>query len=201
MPQVEPCIIQNVDPIHHFNELFAKARLACTDDPTAMVLATVGSDGRPSVRFVLLRGVDGRGFVFYTNLDSRKARELDAHPYAALCVHWAPLARQVRVEGSVEQVSPEEADAYFATRPRESQIGAWASRQSAHLDSREELEARVREFEERFKDRTVPRPPFWSGFRVAPMRIEFWTSRAGRLHERVVYTRSGEAWETELLYP
>lgn len=173
----------------------------CSDDPTAVVLATVGLDGRPSARFVLLRGVDARGFVFYTNLDSRKARELQAHPHAALCMHWAPLARQVRVEGPVEPVAPEEADSYFASRPRESQIGAWASRQSAHLDSREELERRVREFEQRFENQDVPRPPFWSGFRIAPARIEFWTSKPGRLHERVVYTRAGDAWETEMLYP
>lgn len=190
-----------MDPIRQFSDLFAEARSACTDDPTAMVLATVGLDGRPSARFVLLRGVDTRGFVFYTNLDSRKARELQTHPHAALCIHWAPLGRQVRVEGPVEPVAPEEADSYYASRPRESQIGAWASRQSAHLESREELERRVREFEQRFDGRDVPRPPFWSGFRIAPARIEFWTSKPGRLHERVVYTRAGDAWDTEMLYP
>jgi pyridoxamine 5'-phosphate oxidase len=166
-----------------------------------MVLATVGADGRPAARFVLLRGFDARGFVFYTNLGSRKSRELQACPYAALTIHWAVLGRQIRVEGRVEQVSDAEADEYFASRPRESQIGAWASRQSERLVSREELEQRTRECDARFGAKPVPRPPFWSGFRVVPDAIEFWTSRPGRLHDRVLYRRRDGRWDEQLLFP
>ena len=165
-----------------------------------MVLSTVDPDGRPSARYVLLKGVDDRGFVFYTNLESRKARALAAHPYAALTFYWPP-ATQVRIEGDVERVSDADADAYFATRPRGSQIGAWASQQSAALASRAALDARVREVEDRFADAAVTRPPFWSGFRVVARSIEFWTRDPARLHERVVFQRGTGEWTRSLLFP
>jgi pyridoxamine 5'-phosphate oxidase len=192
------------DPIAYFRSLLAEAEgvdRVLLPEPTAMSLATVGADGQPSLRIVLLKGVDDRGFVFYTNCESRKGRELLAHPRAALCFHWQPLERQVRIEGRAEPVAPEEADAYFATRARLSQIGAWASLQSRPLASDAELEARVREVEERYAGRQVPRPPFWSGFRVRPERIEFWRNRAFRLHERLLYERDGAAWRVQHLFP
>jgi pyridoxamine 5'-phosphate oxidase len=192
------------DPIERFRALLAEAEAidrTLLPEPTAMMLATVGDDGRPSLRVVLLKGVDERGFVFYTNYESRKGRELLAQPQAALCFHWQPLERQVRIEGDVEPVAPEEADAYFATRARLSQIGAWASRQSRPLASDAELDERVHEMEERFAGGAVPRPPYWSGFRVLPRRIEFWRNRAFRLHERLVYERDGESWRVTRLYP
>ena len=166
-----------------------------------MSLSTVGADGQPSARMVLLKGVDQRGFVFYTNFESRKGRELLANPRAALCFHWQPLELQVRIEGSAERIPDEEADAYFATRPRVSQLGAWASHQSATLSSDEELDARVREIEERFAGHEVPRPPHWSGFRVMPVSIEFWRHRAFRLHERRLFERVDGEWRMRLLYP
>jgi pyridoxamine 5'-phosphate oxidase len=192
------------DPIAYFRALLTAAEgmdRAILPEPTAMSLATVGSDGQPSVRIVLLKGVDDRGFVFYTNFESRKGRELLAHPLAALCFHWQPLERQVRIEGRAEPVSPEEADAYFATRARLSQIGAWASLQSRPLESDAELEARVREVEERFAGCAVTRPPYWSGFRVRPERIEFWRNRDFRLHERLLYEREGDSWRVRHLFP
>jgi pyridoxamine 5'-phosphate oxidase len=167
----------------------------------AMGLATTTPEGRPSARMVLLKGLDKRGFVFYTNLDSRKSRELFANPHAALCFMWKSLNRQVRIEGIIELVGDDEADAYFASRPRDSQIGAWASDQSQPLASRAELERRVEEFSHRFGDATVPRPPNWSGFRVIPQRIEFWQERPFRLHDRLLFVREGEEWRRERLYP
>ena len=187
------------DPIAIFSSLFEQASRDCAE-PDAMVLSTVDPDGRPSARYVLLKGVDDRGFVFYTNVESRKAKALAAHPHAALTFYWPP-ATQVRIEGPVERVSDAEADAYFATRPRGSQIGAWASLQSAGLPSRAALDARVLEVENRFKDAAVSRPPFWTGFRVMAESIEFWTRDAARLHERVVYQRASGEWTRSLLFP
>jgi pyridoxamine 5'-phosphate oxidase len=166
-----------------------------------MTLATTTPEGRPSARAVLLKGLDERGFVFYTNLESRKSKELFASPHAALCFLWKSLNRQVRVEGRVELVGDEEADAYFASRPRDSQIGAWASDQSQPLASRAELERRVEEFSRRFGEAQVPRPPSWSGFRVVPQRIEFWQERPFRLHDRLLFIREGKEWRRELLFP
>ena len=167
----------------------------------AMTLATTTSDGRPSVRAVLLKGLDERGYVFYTNLESRKSKELLANPRAALCFLWKSLDRQVRVEGFVELAADEEADAYFASRPRDSQIGAWASDQSRPLESRAELERRVAAFSQRYGEGTVPRPIYWSGFRVVPQRVEFWQERAFRLHDRLLFVREGEEWRRERLFP
>ena len=189
------------DPIAMFSELFEEARRLGTHEPDAMVLSTVDESGRPSGRYVLLKEVDQRGFVFYTNLDSRKARALAANPYAALCFYWALIGKQVRVEGTVERVSDAEADEYFDSRPRESQIGAWASTQSAPLVSRESLDRRVLEAQVRFEGRPVSRPPFWSGFRVVPAVIEFWTRHPARLHERALFAREDGRWVRTLLYP
>lgn len=189
------------DPIQRFSDLFERAKKAVPVDPNAMVVATVGDGGRPSARVVLLKDFDARGFVFFTNHESRKGRELRAHPFAALCFYWAPLEEQVRIEGRVERVSDAEADAYFHSRPRGSQVGAWASLQSQPLSSREELDARVAEVEARHAGGEVPRPPHWSGFRVVPDRIEFWHARVSRLHDRHVYLREAGGWRTEMLYP
>ena len=189
------------DPFRRFAEIYAQVQKVVMPEPAAMVLATVSAEGRPSARVVLLKGFDDRGFVFFTNLESRKGRELQANSFAALCFHWPPLEQQVRIEGRVASVTDAEADAYFASRPRGAQIGAWASRQSQALTTREELEARVRSFEAKFAGSEVPRPPFWSGFRVIPERMEFWQSRASRLHDRTVYTRQNETWVIEKLYP
>jgi len=189
------------DPHALFEEWLAEARLAEPNDPTAMALATADAAGRPSVRMVLMKGHDERGFVFYTNLDSRKGEELAANPSAALLFHWKSLRRQVRIEGPVGPVTGAEADAYFATRARDSQLGAWASNQSRPLESRAAFEARFEEVRSRFEGRDVPRPPRWAGWRVSPERIEFWSDRAHRLHERRLFTRSGEGWSEGLLYP
>jgi pyridoxamine 5'-phosphate oxidase len=167
----------------------------------SMTLATATPDGRPSARMVLLKGLDSRGFVFYTNLESRKSQELFANPYAALCFMWKSLNRQVRVEGPVEPVGDEDAEAYFASRPRDSQLGAWASDQSRPLESRAALEQRVEEFSRRFAGGRVPRPAYWSGFRVVPQRVEFWQERPFRLHDRLLFIREGEGWRRRRLFP
>jgi pyridoxamine 5'-phosphate oxidase len=189
------------DPIALFSELFEEARQRGTPEPDAMVLSTVDETGRPSGRYVLLKAVDQRGFVFYTNLESRKARALTANPYAALCFYWPLIDKQVRVEGPVQRVSDAEADEYFESRPRESQIGAWASTQSMVLLARESLDRGVQEARQRFEGRAVARPPFWSGFRVVPSAIEFWTRHPARLHERVLFAREDGRWVRTLLYP
>lgn len=190
----------SADPITEF--LNAKERAEAHQVDTAPVtLATADTSGRPSARMVLLRGVDERGFVFFTNFDSRKGRELDTNPRAALCIHWVALDEQIRVEGDVERLSDAESDAYFDSRPRGSRLGAWASEQSQVLPSRETLEERYREIERRFDGREVTRPPFWGGYRVVPRRIEFWYGRPDRLHDRVLYLRDGERWRIERLYP
>jgi pyridoxamine 5'-phosphate oxidase len=189
------------DPHALFDEWLTEARASEPNDPEAMALATADAAGNPSVRMVLLKGHDQHGFVFYTNLDSRKGGELAANPNAALLFHWKSLRRQVRVEGPVEPVIRAEADAYFASRARDSQLGAWASDQSRPLDSRAAFEARYQQMRERFDGGDIPRPPRWSGFRVLPQRIEFWNDRAHRLHERRLFVRQGAAWNEGLLYP
>lgn len=189
------------DPIELFKSWFAEAAQAEPADPNAVALATADASGRPSVRMVLLKDADARGFVFYTNIESRKGLEIQANPQAALCFHWKSLDRQVRVEGRLEPVAGAEADSYFATRDRASQIGAWASLQSRPLESRFALERRIAEFTAKFHVGTVPRPPFWSGFRLVPETIEFWQERPFRLHDRTVYHRDGSAWSVRKLYP
>lgn len=192
------------DPIALFQQLLGQASKLPREqvpEPTAAALATVGDDGQPSVRMVLLKHADKDGFVFYTNLESRKARELEGSRRAAMNFWWGQLERQVRVEGKVSPVSDAEADAYFATRPRGSQIGAWASRQSRPMDNAADLDARVAEFEQKFAGQDVPRPPFWSGFRLAPESIEFWHGMPSRLHERQLFTRDGSGWRVTRLYP
>ncbi len=192
------------EPFVRFGELLERAAATDLREPTAMALATASAEGRPSARMVLLKSFDEGGFVFYTNLESRKAGDLAANPFAALCFHWQPLEVQVRIEGRVEPVAAEEADAYYASRARGSRIGAWASRQSTQLDRYETLVARVAEYEAKFEGVDIPRPPFWSGYRVVPDRIEFWFGRPSRLHERELYLRAeGDPprWTKVLLYP
>lgn len=193
------------EPFERFAAAFGRASTeldaACFPEPNAMSLATVDAQGHPSNRIVLLKAFDDRGFVFYTNYDGRKGQELDANPNCALCFHWPPLELQVRIEGRAEHVSPDEADAYFASRKRESQLGAWASLQSRVMPDAHALERRLREFDDRFAGSAVPRPPRWSGFRVVPARIEFWHNRPSRLHDRTVYLRQNEGWRVEALYP
>lgn len=194
----------NENPIERFGELYARAVAADRagiPDPSAMSLATAGADGQPSVRIVLLKSFDANGFVFYTNYKGRKGRELLANAKAALCFYWAPLGEQVRIEGAVSSVTEAEADAYFSTRARLSQIGAWASEQSDPIEQPGDLEKRVAKYEKEFAGRDVTRPPYWSGFRVSPDRIEFWENRPNRLHDRNLYTRTAGGWKLESLYP
>lgn len=197
-----------MDPLYSsalstFADLLAQAKQSIDPEPTAMTVATVGRDGRPAARTVLLKGFDERGFVFYTNFSSRKGRQLAANPQAALLFHWRHLGEgvQVKIEGTVEPVSAEEADIYFASRPRGSQIGAWASLQSQPLASREQFEKRYADVEKQYEGVSVPRPPHWSGFRVVPERIEFWYGAQFRLHERQCYERSNGIWSQVMLYP
>ena len=189
------------DPIFRFKELLSQAAQLGIEPYNAAAFAACGRDLQPAVRMLLLKDVDERGFVFYTNLESRKARQLSDNPRAAACFWWQQLKRQVRIEGPVEMVSDREADEYFASRPRGSRIGAWASHQSSELSSREELLAAVASLTAKFRDRPVPRPPHWSGYRLVPERIEFWREQPDRLHEREVYTRDENGWKFTLLAP
>jgi pyridoxamine 5'-phosphate oxidase len=191
------------DPLAVFRRWFSEASNSeeLAEAMTLATTATTAANGAPTARMVLLKGFDARGFVFYTNLESRKSEELTGNPRAALCFMWKSLRRQVRVEGTALPVAPAEADAYFASRPRDSQIGAWASDQSRELESREVLERRVDLVARRFGAGEVPRPPFWSGFRIVPDRIEFWQERPFRLHDRWLYIRDGEAWRLQRLFP
>ncbi|MGE4062954.1 MAG: pyridoxamine 5'-phosphate oxidase [Rhodospirillaceae bacterium] len=189
------------DPLDLFRRWFDEAIAQEPDLPNAMSLATSTPDGKPSVRMVLLKDVGDGGFVFYTNAESRKGREIGANPHGALCFHWKSLGRQVRAEGPLIQVSAAEADAYHATRPRQSQIAAWASAQSATIEGRGVLEAKVLEMEKRFHGAPVPRPPYWTGFRLQPHAIEFWHNVANRLHDRLLFERDGAGWRTRRLNP
>ncbi len=189
------------DPFALFDAWYREARTTEINDSNAMALATVSADGQPSVRMVLLKGHGPEGFTFYTNREGRKAGELEATPRAALLFHWKSLRRQIRIEGPVSRVTDTESDAYFATRSRDSQLGAWASDQSRPLADRATFEARFAQMQARFEGGDVPRPPHWGGYRVAPQRIEFWLDRAHRLHERRVFTRNGNDWDEGMLYP
>lgn len=192
------------EPVRRFAALLGEAEAlerTLLPEPTAFCLATVGENGQPSARMLLLKGVDADGFVFHTHYFGRKGRELAMHPAAAMCFHWQPLEVQVRVEGSVTRASEAESDAYFATRARERQLGAWASVQSSELVEPADFRRRLEEFESRFAGADVPRPPHWGGFRLAPTRIEFWRNRANRWHDRELYERDGAGWQVSLLYP
>jgi pyridoxamine 5'-phosphate oxidase len=189
------------DPFALFDEWFAEARESEPNEPEAMTVATTGADGQPSARMVLLKARGPEGFTFYTHEQSAKGQDLAENPRAALLFHWKSLCRQIRIEGSIERASDEEADAYFATRGRDSQLGAWASDQSRPLDSRATFEQRFEEAKRRFEGQDVPRPPTWGGYRVVPERIEFWTARPHRLHERRLFSLADGHWSEGLLYP
>ncbi len=189
------------DPFELFDRWFAEAEASEINDANAMTVATVDADGTPSARIVLLKEHDRDGFVFYTNRTSRKGAALAAHPRAALLFHWKSLRRQIRIEGTVAPVGDAESDAYFATRPRDSQLGAWASLQSQTLPERAAFETRFAAYQAEYEGRDVPRPPHWGGYRVTPERIEFWTDRQFRLHDRHIFTRTGSGWAESLLYP
>jgi pyridoxamine 5'-phosphate oxidase len=192
---------QSDEPYALFRKWLAEAEKSEPNDPNAMALATVDEAGLPDVRMVLLKGYDQHGFVFYTNFESDKGRELLSSMKAALCFHWKSLRRQVRVRGPVEKVADAEADAYFKSRPRGSRIGAWASKQSRPLESRFALEKAVAEYTAKYAVGDIPRPPYWSGFRILPQRIEFWQDKPFRLHDRLVFNKAGNGWVTERLYP
>ncbi|MFN7114829.1 MAG: pyridoxamine 5'-phosphate oxidase [Alphaproteobacteria bacterium] len=194
-------ILRSQDPISFFQNWLAEAAASEPNDPEATALATVGADGMPSVRMVLCKYVDVQGFRFFTNAGSRKGQELAAHAKAAMCFHWKSLLRQVRIEGSVEKLPQSDAEAYFRTRHPLSQLGAWASRQSAPLESRAVLEARVEDMRQKFAGQDIPCPPHWSGYLLAPQKIEFWQQGEGRLHDRFLFTRSGEGWDVARLNP
>jgi pyridoxamine 5'-phosphate oxidase len=202
-PLMKDDFTQATDPFSLFSLWFADAKAKEVNDPNAMALATADADLLPNVRIVLLKGVDPHGFVFYTNSESQKGGELEANPQAALVFHWKSLNRQVRVRGRIEPVTSSESDAYFASRPRDSQIAAWASQQSRRLDTRATFDAAITATEKRYEGKTVPRPPHWFGYRVVPQTIEFWHDRPFRKHDRIVFSRpgTGTGWEKTRLYP
>ncbi len=201
MPVINSLDTPPADPFMLFDGWFAEATASETTDPNAMTVATATAGGRPAARILLLKGRDDRGFVFFTNTESRKGGELTANARVALLFHWKSLGRQIRIEGRVERVTDAEADAYYATRPRVSRLGAWASRQSRPLGSRAELEARVAEFDAQYPGEAVPRPPHWSGYRCVPEYFEFWQDRPFRLHDRITYTPDERGWRSGRLYP